>query len=119
MKSIKLFISLVTVFLFCAALTACAEEKKEQPEQDSVQVEAEQKEKDRCLAELIGGLTGYFLYDDDSFVGASADWTAIEKGIPSVTVECGRGHNPLPLSQQSEIAEKLRDVFIAVAETYG
>ena len=47
MKSIKLFISLVTVFLFCAALTACAEEKKEQPEQDSVQVEAEQKEKDQ------------------------------------------------------------------------
>ena len=47
MKTIKIIISLLTVLLFCAALTACAKENKEQPKQDSAQVEAEQKEKDQ------------------------------------------------------------------------
>lgn len=45
MKSVKLFATLVTVLLFCTALTACAEENKEQPKQDVVQVEVEQKER--------------------------------------------------------------------------
>ncbi len=47
MKTIKIIISLLTVLLFCATLTACAKENKEQPKQDSAQVEAEQKEKDQ------------------------------------------------------------------------
>lgn len=47
MKTVKIIISLLTVLLFCAALTACAKENKEQPKQDSAQVEAEQKEKDQ------------------------------------------------------------------------
>ena len=45
MKSVKLFVTLVTVLLFCNALTACAEENNEQPKQDAVQVEVEQKER--------------------------------------------------------------------------
>ena len=45
MKSVKFFISLITVLLFCTALTACAEENNEQPKQDAVQVEVEQKER--------------------------------------------------------------------------
>ena len=45
MKSVKLFVTLVTVLLFCTALTACAEENNEQPKQDAVQVEVEQKER--------------------------------------------------------------------------
>ena len=73
----------------------------------------------RRLAKLIHRQTNYYLYEDDSFVGASADWTTIEKGIPSVTVECGKGHNPLPLKQQGEISKKLRNVFLAVAESFG
>lgn len=71
------------------------------------------------LTQLVSGLTGYSPDMDDSFVGASADWTMIEKGIPSVTVECGSGHNPLPLSQQQMIYQRLQNVFIAVAEMYG
>ena len=45
MKSVKLFVTLVTVLLFCTALTVCAEENNEQPKQDAVQVEVEQKER--------------------------------------------------------------------------
>ena len=45
MKTVKIIISLA-VLLFCAVLTACAEEDKEQPKQNAVQVaEADQKEK--------------------------------------------------------------------------
>ena len=77
------------------------------------------KKKARRLARLIGEQTGYFIVSSDSFVSASADWTTIEKEIPSVTVECGKGHNPLPLEQQEEISQKLRNVFLAVAESFG
>ncbi len=46
MKTVKIIISLLAVLLFCAVLTACAEEDKEQPKQNVVQVaEADQKEK--------------------------------------------------------------------------
>lgn len=46
MKTVKIIISLLAVLLFCVALTACAEEDKEQPKQNTVQVaEADQKEK--------------------------------------------------------------------------
>jgi len=55
MKSVKLFVTLVTVLLFCTALTACAEENKEQPKQDAVQVEVEQKEKAQTPEENDGG----------------------------------------------------------------
>lgn len=70
------------------------------------------------LAETVSKVTGYYLDMSDSFVGASADWTMIEKGIPSVTVECGRGKNPLNLSQQTEISKKLRNLFLATALLY-
>lgn len=70
------------------------------------------------LAYIVEDETGYYLDMSDSFAGASADWTMIEKNIPSVTVECGRGHNPLPLSQQAEIARKIRTLFLAVAQAY-
>ena len=46
MKTVKFIASLLTVLLFCTALTACAEENKEQPKQDAVQnVELAEKEK--------------------------------------------------------------------------
>ncbi len=37
MKTVKIIISLLAVLLFCAVLTACAEEDKEQPKQNVVQ----------------------------------------------------------------------------------
>ena len=37
MKTVKIIISLLAVLLFCAVLTACAEEDKEQPKQNAVQ----------------------------------------------------------------------------------
>ena len=70
------------------------------------------------LAQAVSAVTGCWVDDEESFVGASADWTMLELGIPSVTIETGTGHNPLPLSQQAEIAEALRDVFYAAAELY-
>ena len=55
MKSVKLFITLVTVLLFCTALTACAGENREQPKQDAVQVEVEQKEKAQLPEDGVDG----------------------------------------------------------------
>ena len=71
------------------------------------------------LAMTVKAVTGYRLDWSNSFMGASADWTMIEKGIPSVTVECGSGHNPLPLFMQAVIGRSLRDLFLAVAEQYA
>ena len=45
MKTVNFIASLLTVLLFSTALTAYAEENNEQPKQDAVQVEAEQKER--------------------------------------------------------------------------
>ena len=45
MKTVNFIASLLTVLLFSTALTACAEENNEQPKQDAVQVEVEQKER--------------------------------------------------------------------------
>ncbi len=72
----------------------------------------------RALANIVKNETGYYLDMSDSFAGASSDWTMIEKNIPSVTVECGKGHNPLALSKQKEIAEDIKTLFLAVAEAY-
>ena len=55
MKSVKLFVTLVTVLLFCTALTACAGENREQPKQDAVQVEVEQKEKAQLPEDGVDG----------------------------------------------------------------
>ena len=72
------------------------------------------------LAETVRSVTGYALDASDSFVAAAADWTMIEKNIPSVTVETGSGaHNPLPAEMLPKIALQLRDVFLAVAAAYG
>ncbi|MBQ3086488.1 MAG: hypothetical protein IJC45_04070 [Clostridia bacterium] len=79
---------------------------------------SEGKQAAKRLAYIVEDETGYYLDMSDSFVGASADWTMIEKNIPSVTVECGRGHNPLPLAQQAEIEKAIRTLFLAVAAAY-
>ena len=55
MKSVKLFVTLVAVLLFCTALTACAEENNEQPKQDAVQVEVEQKERAQLPEDGVDG----------------------------------------------------------------
>ena len=77
------------------------------------------KRQARALANAVSGETGYYLDMSDSFVCASADWAMIEKGIPAVTVECGRGSTPLPLSWQPKIAAAVKNVFLAVAELYN
>ena len=55
MKSVKLFVTLVAVLLFCTALTACAGENREQPKQDAVQVEVEQKERAQLPEDGVDG----------------------------------------------------------------
>ena len=81
---------------------------------------AQEKEAAYALALTVRGVTGYQLWDGNSFLGAAADWAMIEKGIPAVTVETGGGvHNPLPAEQLPEIASLLRDLYLAVAAAYG
>lgn len=66
MKTVKLKICLLAIFLFCTSLTACAGKSNEQPEQDAVQVEAEQKEKDGYADEQADG--DRELYDYEEYV---------------------------------------------------
>ena len=70
------------------------------------------------LAKAVGDVTGYWLDDSDSFAGASADWMMLEKHIPSVTVECGKGGTPLSATQVPKIYTALKNVFLAAASLY-
>ena len=66
------------------------------------------------LANTVSAASGYRLDMSDSFVGAVADWMMIEKGIPAVTVECGKGRNPIAADETPKIYEALKTVFLAV-----
>ena len=46
--------------------------------------------------------------------GGLTDWVIDELGIPSFTVECGKGQNPLPISECANIYSRLRRVFFTL-----
>ncbi len=43
--------------------------------------------------------------------GGLTDWCVRKMGIPSFTVECGKGENPLPLSDFSSIYSRIREAL--------
>ncbi len=61
-------------------------------------------------ARRLSQLTGYRLSRAEGLAayGGMSDWCAEKLAIPAFTMECGRGKNPLPLSQISSIYATMR-----------
>ena len=65
------------------------------------------------IAKRISRMTGYALSEADGMAsyGGLTDWFIKEFNKPSFTIECGRGENPLPMSQKSGIYTRLRETL--------
>ncbi len=61
-------------------------------------------------ARRLAELTGYRLSRAEGLAayGGMSDWCAEKLLVPSFTMECGRGKNPLPISQTSSIYATMR-----------
>lgn len=68
------------------------------------------KERGSVTARRLSELTGYRLCRAEGLAayGGLSDWCAGKLSIPSFTMECGRGKNPLPITQISSIYTTLR-----------
>ena len=69
-----------------------------------------------AIARRISALSGYRIAKAEGTAenGGLTDWCVRKMGIPSFTLECGRGKNPLPLSGYFPIYASLREVFFTV-----
>ena len=67
----------------------------------------------RALALRLSELSGYRLATPEgpAALGGFCDFTTAALRIPSFTLECGRGQNPLPASDAPEIYRRLRRLF--------
>ena len=67
----------------------------------------------RATAARLAALSGYRVAEAEgpAAYGGLADWAAASLGIPSFTLECGRGENPLPPSDMPLIYAGLRRLF--------
>ena len=77
------------------------------------------EERGKQIALRASRLTGYRLTvpEGSAAYGGLCDWTATKLGIPSLTLECGRGINPLPQDSAFGIYQRLRN-FLFVATTF-
>ena len=67
----------------------------------------------RAIGERLAKMSGYSLClpeESASYCGLT-DWCIEELNIPSFTIECGKGQNPLPLSDFFLIYSKLRELL--------
>lgn len=67
-------------------------------------------EKSAFTALRLSQLTGYRLCRAEGLAafGGLSDWCAATLSVPSFTMECGRGKNPLPITQISSIYATMR-----------
>ena len=70
----------------------------------------DRNEKGEVTARRLSQLTGYRLSRAEGLAayGGMSDWCAEKLSIPSFTMECGRGKNPLPITQTSSIYATMR-----------
>ena len=66
-----------------------------------------------AIARQVARLSGYRLVraEGEAAYGGLTDWTTHALGIPSFTVECGRGENPLPAEEEEPIYTRLRPLL--------
>lgn len=62
---------------------------------------------------LLSRMTGYRLAEPEKMAsfGGMSDWMSEKMRLPSFTIECGRGENPLPDCQSNEIYSRLREAL--------
>ena len=65
------------------------------------------------MAKALSRLCGYRLSEVEGLAahGGLTDWCIHSLGIPSFTVECGKGENPLPLGEYFCVYAAMRQVF--------
>lgn len=70
-------------------------------------------EKSDYVARMVSKMTSYKLStpDDTASYGGLTDWLIKELNIPAFTIECGKGENPLPVSQIARIYLDLRETL--------
>ena len=68
------------------------------------------------MARAMARMCGYRLGAPDGMAafGGLTDWCVGEMALPSFTVECGRGQNPLPISDEFPIYARLRELLFSV-----
>lgn len=67
----------------------------------------------KTVAGALSRLSGYKLSKPEGMAayGGLTDWCISELGRPSFTVECGRGENPLPISDHFSIYTRIREML--------
>lgn len=68
------------------------------------------------IAKIISRMTGYNIGEPSgtSSYGGLTDWVIKEIKKPSFTIECGKGENPLPMSQATGIYSRLRELLFSL-----
>ncbi len=74
----------------------------------------------RPAAQRLSALSGYRLSDAEGLAsyGGLTDWCIRTCRIPAVTVECGKGINPLPIDQFFPIFARLREMLFLAPTFY-
>lgn len=72
-------------------------------------------------AQKVAALTGYRLCDatGPAAYGGLSDWCLTRCGISALTLECGRGENPLPLSDFFPVYLRLREALFRMGGFYA
>ena len=69
------------------------------------------------MAHILADACGYRLADPEGLAvgGGFKDWFIETFDRPAFTVECGRGRNPLPLSDLGPLYRRLREMLVLTA----
>ncbi len=72
--------------------------------------------KSHLIARRISALSGYRLAEAEgpAAYGGLTDWCIQKMNLPALTLECGRGKNPLPLTKYFPIYASLREVLFTI-----
>lgn len=68
-----------------------------------------------AAARLMSSMTGYRLAEPEGCAayGGLTDWCIRKLRLPSFTLECGKGENPLPYEQLDDIYSKMRELLFS------
>lgn len=78
-------------------------------------------EKDRALAQMAGGVTGYELYSTVSAgtdLAGCSDYFVLKLGIPAVTIENGTGNCPLSIEELPDLLERNKELIPGYLKLY-
>ncbi len=70
-------------------------------------------DKSKTIGRLLSQMSGYTLSKPEGMAayGGLTDWAIASLGIPSFTIECGKGENPLPVSSFYSVYTAVRELL--------